>query len=224
MNEKVVEMFKIDFHVHSNLSYDCDTDLEEIANKCKENNLDAVVVADHNETILNVMEINGVTLIPAEEIFTRDGEIIGIFLSQKIEPFLSLSETVIRIKEQNGIVYVPHPVDFYRKGGIGLKKLNEIIEYVDIIEVMNYKTLTKLENFISRKIASKFNRRFGAGSDAHKVEDVGKCYIEFDTDNKQKVDSPYRLLELFNYPYFVKGTNRGLLKAINLKVRKMLNT
>ena len=54
----------------------------------------------------------GVKVIVGEEVKTADqGEVIGLFLKEKIPRGLTLEETVAEIKRQGGLVYVPHPFD-----------------------------------------------------------------------------------------------------------------
>ena len=49
-------------------------------------------------------------VILAEEVKTKDqGEVIGLFIDEKIPRGMSLEETIAEIKRQGGLVYVPHP-------------------------------------------------------------------------------------------------------------------
>ena len=51
-------------------------------------------------------------IIVAEEVKTANqGEVIGLFIEEKIPRGLTLAETVAEIKRQGGLVYVPHPFD-----------------------------------------------------------------------------------------------------------------
>ena len=51
-------------------------------------------------------------MIVGEEVKTADqGEVIGLFIEEKIPRGLTLQETIAEIKRQGGLVYVPHPFD-----------------------------------------------------------------------------------------------------------------
>ncbi len=51
-------------------------------------------------------------VIVAEEVKTADqGEVIGLFIEEKIQRGMTLEETIAEIKRQGGLVYVPHPFD-----------------------------------------------------------------------------------------------------------------
>ena len=43
--------------------------------------------------------------------FSSKGEIIGLFINEKISPGKSPRDTMLEIKKQGGIVYIPHPYD-----------------------------------------------------------------------------------------------------------------
>ena len=76
-------------------------------------------------------------VIVAEEVKTaHQGEVIGLFLKEKIPRGLSLQETVAEIKAQGGVVYVPHPFD--RMHSVpDYEHLLAILEDVDAIEIFN---------------------------------------------------------------------------------------
>ena len=59
----------------------------------------------------------GVKVIVGEEVKTASqGEVIGLFLTEKIPRGLTLAETVAEIKRQGGLVYVPAPVRPHARG------------------------------------------------------------------------------------------------------------
>ena len=49
-------------------------------------------------------------MIVGEEVKTSQGEVIGLFLHERIERGMSMDET-LRIQDQGGLVYMPHPFD-----------------------------------------------------------------------------------------------------------------
>ena len=74
-------------------------------------------MTDHNE-ISGAHEARekaaeyGVKVIVGEEVKTKDqGEVIGLFIEEKIPRGMSLEETIAEIRRQGGLVYVPHPFD-----------------------------------------------------------------------------------------------------------------
>ena len=95
-----------------------------------------------------------IPLIISEEIMTAQGEIIGLFLTEEVHPYLSAAETVDRIHDQGGLVLVPHPFCSYRtSSAIRTDTLDEIIDHVDIIEGYNARTVRDEDNFRAREYA-----------------------------------------------------------------------
>src|SRR5690606_35884246 len=95
-------------------------------------------VTDHN-TIAFAQELNaklGAQIVVGEEITAREGEIVGLFLTEKVKPGMSAADTARAIKQQGGLVYIPHPFETVRKG-LPLTVLDAIAEDVDIIEIRN---------------------------------------------------------------------------------------
>lgn len=170
-------MYKVDLHTHSQASPDGGITAEQYAHALSTGRLDMIAITDHNSIAYaqQVQQQLGDKIIVGEEIMTSDGEIVGLFLDQVIEPGLSAQETCRRIKAQHGIVYIPHPFETVRKG-LHPAKLEEIQKLVDIIEVCNGRAL--LQNRGSQAVVwGKLNRVPGAASsDAHGIHGLGKTY------------------------------------------------
>ena len=67
-------------------------------------------VTDHNETSAAVTACHrdlGVRIIVGEEIRTPDGDIIGLFLTERVPYVLPVAEVVARIRAQCGPVTPP---------------------------------------------------------------------------------------------------------------------
>ena len=173
-------MLKADLHVHTEYSLDCDTPLDKIIERCQQTGINCVAIADHGTTegALKMRELAPFKVIVAEEILTHRGEIIGMFLKEKIPSGLSAEETISRIREQDGLVCIPHPFDTIRPSAMNGDSIVKIIEHIDIVEVFNARTL--LTRYCTRALA--FARKHGipgsAGSDAHTLQEIGNAYIE----------------------------------------------
>src|SRR5207244_10384078 len=95
--------------------HDCGTPVDKLLETAKERGVGAIAVTDHNEVsgALEARErADGIKVIVAEEVKTADqGEVIGLFIEEKIPRGLTLQETISAIRDQGGLVYVPHPFD-----------------------------------------------------------------------------------------------------------------
>src|SRR6266511_5232180 len=94
---------KVDMHTHSEYSPDSRTPLASQAAAIKAAGLDVVCATDHNtiDGALRLRELaDGFRVIVGEEVSSRDGEIIGLFLDKAVPRGLSAEETIARIRDQ----------------------------------------------------------------------------------------------------------------------------
>jgi predicted metal-dependent phosphoesterase TrpH len=175
-------MVKVDLHVHTSCSPDSLIHVDDLLETCDYHGIDCVAVTDHDavECALKLHEIAPTKIIVGEEIHTTSGEMIGLFLKERIQPWLSPLETIDRIRDQGGLVYIPHPFDKLRKAILGRKVLEEIWEKVDILEVFNSRNFMRVSNRRALKFASEKGMLQGAGSDAHTRYEVGRAYVLMD--------------------------------------------
>ena len=174
-------MLKADLHVHTVYSMDCATSLDEIVARCLKLGIDCLAVADHGtiEGALKLKATAPFTIIVAEEILTPCGEVMGMFLNKEVPSGLPVEETLTRIKEQHGLVCIPHPYDNIRPSSFSrTKELEEIMPFVDIIEVFNARSLFPGSRGRAQRLARKFGKVTSAGSDAHTASEIGNAYIE----------------------------------------------
>ena len=174
---------RLDLHIHTTHSGDSLLTYDRLLPVLRKKNLHGVAVTDHNTIsgALEWMERNPpFKIIVGEEIQSRDGEVIGLFLSEEIEPGMTMEKTVKAIKLQNGVVYLPHPFDRWRKSRLNLLALEAVWDEVDIIEVNNARNLFSSWNRKAGKLASVKEKVRGAGSDAHSPWEIGRSYVEME--------------------------------------------
>lgn len=169
-----------DLHIHSEYSKDCVTPIEAILETAREIGLGAIAIADHNEiegaVIARDTAGGDPFVIVAEEVKTSEGEVIGLFLKERIPPALSFDETLSLIKEQGGLVYVPHPFDALRTTP-SYRALVDNLHRIDVIEIYNAKVALSSFNLSAERFAAKYNIVAGAGSDAHVLQALGTAMI-----------------------------------------------
>jgi len=131
-----------------------------------------------------------VKVIVGEEIKTAgQGEVIGLFIEEKIARGLSMTETVAEIKRQGGLVYVPHPFD--RMHSVpDYEHLLTILADVDAIEVFNPRVAIGAFNEEAARFAAKYRIVAGAGSDSHVAQGLGSVRIRM-----RDFDGPEEFLE-----------------------------
>jgi predicted metal-dependent phosphoesterase TrpH len=172
---------RVDCHLHTVASGDAVLTLEQLAGRAGEAGLDVVCITDHNEISAAVRAAGqnlGVRVIVGEEIRTPDGDIIGLFLTERVPYVLPVAEVVTRIRSQGGLVYAPHPFDE------GRSSLGRVLPAlcaagaVDIVEVFNAKIADQSLNRRAAELAAAYALPGGAGSDAHDAPGVGAAYLE----------------------------------------------
>ena len=185
-------LIDVDLHMHTDHSGDCATPVEVLLATAATQGLGAIAVTDHNEisgaleareqaSVLDPARPGGaglpIKVIVAEEVKTAgQGEVIGLFIEEKIPRGLSMEETVAEIRRQGGLVYVPHPFD--RMHSVpDYEHLLGVIDDVDAIEIFNPRIAISEFNEEAVRFAAKYRIPGGAGSDAHVPQGLGSVRI-----------------------------------------------
>ena len=153
---------------------------QRLVDRCVKTGLNCIAVTDHN-TIDGAMEVRRIapfTVIIGEEVYSSEGEIIGLFLEEKVPRGLSPLETVKRIKGQGGLVSIPHPFDRFRSGVLSPGALQEVLPYVDMMEVFNARNNLGVYDRRARAFATEHGLLAVCGSDAHTAIELGRTYVE----------------------------------------------
>jgi glycosyltransferase involved in cell wall biosynthesis len=183
----------VDLHMHTDHSPDCATPVDTLLDTAKRVGLGAIAITDHNE-ISGALEAreraDGIKVIVAEEVKTADqGEVIGLFIEEKIPRGMTLQETIAEIRRQGGLVYVPHPFD--RMHAVpDYEHLLDVVADIDAIEVFNPRVAFSAFNEEAARFAAKYRIVAGAGSDSHVVQGLGSVKIRM-----RDFDGPEEFLE-----------------------------
>jgi predicted metal-dependent phosphoesterase TrpH len=150
---------------------------------CAERGLAGVAITDHDSfegSLIFARELHGLIVIPGEEIRSSEGEIIGLFISEQIEPGLAPEATMDLIHEQGGIVVVPHPFDLVKLKRMKASRLRELRDRIDAVEGTNGKPRYWRANRLALAFAEEMGLPMTAGSDAHVADHVGLVYCEME--------------------------------------------
>ena len=172
---------KVDMHTHSEYSPDSRTRLASQAAAIKAAGLDVVCATDHNtiEGALRLRELaDGFRVIVGEEVSSRDGEIIGLFLDKPVPRGLSAEETIARIRDQGGLVSVPHPFSRNRRFHLRRSVLERVWKDIDCIEVFNAREAFTRDNVRAAAFAREKGLPGAVGSDAHRASEIGRAWVE----------------------------------------------
>ena len=172
---------RVDLHSHTMYSGDSTTTPDELEEAVLHSAIDVLCITDHNATrgATELGDRLACRLIVGEEVRTHAGEIIGLFLTERIPGGLQPVEVCERIRAQGGIVYIPHPFDPMRNC-LQERVLVDLVDrgLVDAIEGRNAKTSLEHLNQRGRDFGAEHGLAVGAGSDAHVAEALGAAYVE----------------------------------------------
>ena len=173
------KLIEVDLHMHTDHSPDCATPVEVLLETARDRGLGAIAITDHNEIsgALAAREIaegmDDLKVIVAEEVKTAaQGEVIGLFIEERIPRGMTMQETIAEIRRQGGLVYVPHPFDRLHSVP-DYEHLLDIVEEIDILEVFNPRVALTAFNDEAERFARKYRIVPGAGSDSHVAQGLG---------------------------------------------------
>ncbi len=143
--------------------------------------MDVLCITDHNEIkgawkAQRYVKANklAIEVVAGEEIATAEGEILGLFLQERIAPGLSAVETIELIHDQGGLAVAPHPFS-YRCPCLG-RRVEQL--KLEGIEVLNAAHRDAYVNRLALEEAGSYFAHTG-GSDAHSPRMLGDAYTIF---------------------------------------------
>jgi len=183
---------KADTHVHtqysgySNLGIlkfpESVTSPEQQVDRARRNGIDVLCITDHDETAGAFVAqryasgYDDIDVVVGEEVMTSEGEVIGLWLTERIEPGMTMAETIDAIRDQGGLTIAPHPFSFHVAG------MNDILFEHDLdgFEVINGGHPDPYSNLFARAVMEKYRDRWApiSGSDGHSVYTVGYNWTE----------------------------------------------
>jgi predicted metal-dependent phosphoesterase TrpH len=181
-------MGRADLHLHTCFSDGRPTPTEVVFHVLERTDIDVVAITDHDaiEGALRAAELgaaHGLEVIVGEEVSSRDGHILGLFLTRRVRPGMSAAATVHAIHAQDGLAIAAHPFwrsDRQRAGrvvhGVGWRAAE--LDF-DGVEVENATPGLYLFNQMAHRLALSVERAAVGGSDAHILEAIGRARTVF---------------------------------------------
>lgn len=191
MTGRSTEWGRADLHVHS-LASDGISSVPEILRHAVEvARLDVIAITDHERVdaalaAREVVRLRGlpIEIVVGEEISTRSGHLLGLFIEERIRPWQSLKASVAEVHEQGGIAIVAHPLVPYplcasARSIRSLLAERDRIYHPDGAEAFNPTTAgMRWHSRIPPFLAETGLAALGS-SDAHRAESVGQAVTNF---------------------------------------------
>ena len=171
-------LIRAEFHCHTVYSHDSSNRIPQLLRTAKERGIERLAITDHNtiQGALKAKELDPELVVVGEEILTTHGELLGYFLEEEIPRRLSPMETIERLKKQGAFIVVPHVFD-RRRHGWSKEDLEQILPFVDALEVFNARCLNPRTNQLGRAFAEERGFSMTAGSDAHSLVELGLASV-----------------------------------------------
>jgi predicted metal-dependent phosphoesterase TrpH len=181
---------RMDPHIHT-LASDGISDVEAILEAAITRGLDAIAIADHERidaalAARDIAEGRGlpIEVIVGEEVTTRNGHLVGLWLRKRIRPWHSMKRSIAMIHEQGGLAIVAHPLPPYplcASEGTIRRLMDEAdpIYHPDALEGFNPTTARMRWSRKAAALAEELGIAAVAGSDAHAAAKVGSALTLF---------------------------------------------
>lgn len=182
---------KADLHLHT-LYSDGTARLADLLDWIEQRtDLDVVAITDHDR-IDGALRAAGIhaagdyhfELVVGEEITTRSGHVVGLFLREPIPALRPVAETVERIHAQGGLAVAAHPLGVFLSLGSGsLRRLQadpRPERHLDAVELINPSLGGRLRHRALAQLNARELKLPGLGSsDAHVLETVASGWTWF---------------------------------------------
>ena len=179
----------VDLHSHTSASFDSLASPRSVVRAAASRGLTHLAITDHDriDGALEAREAATrealpLTVLVGQEIRTRQGDLIGVFLERPIRSGLDAFEAIEDVRAQGGLVGIPHPFDRFRSSLLGTSEVDELAPLVDWVETHNARIMVGNGNHRAAEWAVEHDLPGVAVSDAHSVLEIGVAYIALDGD------------------------------------------
>jgi predicted metal-dependent phosphoesterase TrpH len=179
-----------DLHIHTHYSDGWDSPAE-IVDQARLRGLRVIAITDHDciegafIAARHAAMKPGVDVVVGEEVSTREGHVLGLFLKTRVAPGLTAADTVAAIHDQGGLAIAAHPywrtrahASGHPPHGVGDRLLNARF---DAVEVLNGGFTPSMMLANVRAAWANEHRLLAeiGGSDAHVKQAVGSAVTLF---------------------------------------------
>ena len=181
---------RADLHIHS-LASDGVSSVAEILDHAVAAGLDVIAITDHERVdaahaarAMAIARGLPIEVVVGEEVTTRGGHLVALFIEQRIRPWCSLKSAVAQVHEQGGLAIIAHPLVPYPlcASARSIRRLlaeEDPIYHPDGIEAFNPTTASMRWSRRAPAFVAECGVAALAGSDAHRADHVGHALTTF---------------------------------------------
>jgi len=185
---------RIGLHIHTSPRSACSyLDPLELIQEARRLKLDGICLTEHQvlwdmDDVEKLAKEGGIKIFRGNEFTTNQGDILVFGFYKDIKELLMIQKLREEVKAAGGFMIAAHPFRGFKTFGIGQLQMTveqacqrKALEFVDALEVGNGK-LSPDENDMARKVSEKLDLPGTGGSDAHRVDEVGKWVTVFEKE------------------------------------------
>jgi len=180
-----------DLHMHTTYSDGIGTVEEVLAQIERNTALDVIAITDH-DTIEGALRARDLAakrntpfeVIVGEEISTREGHMLALFLQKRIPPGLSIERSIELVHAQGGVAVVAHPFNRVFRFSVQRSVMDRLLRQPDLhpdgVETLNGSFAGIGSSRIAmRLVGSRYPWAATGGSDAHTPMAIGCAYTVY---------------------------------------------
>ena len=190
-NTEAPRMGRADLHIHS-LASDGVSSVAEILERAEARDLDVIAITDHERVdaahaarAMAAAREMKLEVIVGEEISTRGGHVLGLFIEERIRPWGTLRDAIARVHDQGGLAIVAHPLVPYPITCASGRAIRSLLAepdpryHPDGVEAFNPTTAGTRWGKRVPAFVAEIGVAALANSDSHRADDVGQAYTTF---------------------------------------------
>lgn len=183
---------RIDLHAHTSPRSPCSSiDPPDLVREAVRLRLDGICLTEHQVVWRpdEVAELEGesdLKIFRGNEFTTNQGDILVFGFEQDIKELLTIEELREEVAAAGGYMIAAHPFRGFKTFGIGQLQMTveqactrKVFDFVDALEIRNGKVSDE-ENDMAAKVAARLGLPGTGGSDAHRVDEIGRWVTDFE--------------------------------------------
>ena len=208
---------RIDLHVHTKRHSACSMiDPADLAEEARRIGLDGLCLAEHDaiwdpDEVEQLARDSGIVILRANEVSTNHGHVLVFGYEERIEGVLAvLDELCAEVSRAGGLTIVSHPFRGFLLFGVAEFQMSveeacerTVFQHVDGVEIANA-MVREQGNDMARRVAERLELIGVAGSDAHRLDEVGRCVTVFE----RQISTEQELIEELRAGRFTTGSLR----------------
>ncbi len=185
---------RVDLHIHTRPKSPCSAiDPSALLEAAARAGLDGICLTEHQnrwspEEVGELGRGKGIRLFQGNEITTSQGDILVFGYDRDLKGVVPVQDLRKEVEPAGGLMIAAHPFRGFLLFGITQLQLDveqgckrAVFQHVDGLEIHNCK-VTDPENDMARRVAERLGLLGVAGSDAHRLDEVGRCVTVFERE------------------------------------------